>query len=131
MLGSLFLTGLALCAPLVRAADDDEPEYEDMGPAAFMWPPDRVWSAAADNTAPCGSVNDPTDRTDFPLGKLALSLSPYHLFGADMLTDDTEKGALALVAQDESWKIELSISYEESKSTIVTFPCVLLQPLTQ
>lgn len=66
----LFLTGLAIWAPLVTAADDnDEAEYDDMGPAAFMWPADRVWSAAADNTAPCGSVHDPANRTDFPMGK--------------------------------------------------------------
>lgn len=65
----LFLTSLALWAPLASAQDDDDAEFTDMGPAAFMWPADRVWSAAADNTAPCGSVADPSDRTDFPLRK--------------------------------------------------------------
>lgn len=63
----LFLTGLALWAPMATADDNDDPEYDDMGPAAFMWPPDRVWSAAADNTSPCGSVASPSNRTDFPL----------------------------------------------------------------
>lgn len=43
--------------------------HNDMGPAAFMWPPDRVWSAAADNHAPCGSVAGVGNRTEFPLGK--------------------------------------------------------------
>lgn len=59
------LTALALSVAVASAAD-----YEDMGPAAFMWPPDRVWSAAADNTAPCGSVASPGNRTDFPMGKI-------------------------------------------------------------
>ncbi|GJN75604.1 GPI anchored protein [Purpureocillium lilacinum] len=40
---------------------------EDMGPAAFMWPKDRVWSAAADNTAPCGSIAGAGNRTLFPM----------------------------------------------------------------
>lgn len=42
----------------------------EMGPAAFMWPPDRVWSAAADNTAPCGSIAKAGNRTRFPRGEL-------------------------------------------------------------
>lgn len=64
------LLGLALAARLAVAADA---EYTDMGPAAFMWPPDRVWSAAADNTSPCGSVSAPNNdnRTDFPLGNVS------------------------------------------------------------
>jgi len=41
----------------------------EMGPAAFMWPPDRTWSAATDNTAPCGSVGFVGNRTDFPLSE--------------------------------------------------------------
>lgn len=42
----------------------------EMGPAAFMWPPDRVWSAAADNTAPCGSIARVGNKTRFPLSEL-------------------------------------------------------------
>lgn len=56
--------GLAFVALSVHAA---ETSADDMGPAAFMWPPDRVWSAAMDNTAPCGSVAGVTNRTDFPM----------------------------------------------------------------
>lgn len=52
---------------------------EDMGPAAFMWPPDRVWNGQMDNTAPCGSVEDVTTRTNFPLGKPHLSCLPLVL----------------------------------------------------
>lgn len=62
------LSGLALSASLAFAADDDA-EYDDMGPAAFMWPPDRVWDAAVDNHAPCGSRAAPRNRTDFPMRK--------------------------------------------------------------
>ncbi|TQV95624.1 hypothetical protein V2A60_000809 [Cordyceps javanica] len=68
---------------------------ETIGPAAFMWPPDRVWSADADNTAPCGSIAGVQNRTTFPL----------------------QNGKISLVAQDESYDLELSISYlEEPKS---------------
>ncbi|OAQ99766.1 hypothetical protein LLEC1_07401 [Akanthomyces lecanii] len=67
----------------------------NIGPAAFMWPPDRVWSADADNTAPCGSIAGVQNRTAFPL----------------------QSGKIALVAQDESFDLELSISYlDEPKS---------------
>ena len=41
----------------------------DMGPAAFLWPPDRAWGAAQDNTAPCGSSAGVTNRTEFPLSE--------------------------------------------------------------
>ena len=40
---------------------------QSMGPVAFMWPPDRVWGATQDNTAPCGSVAGVSNRTNFPL----------------------------------------------------------------
>lgn len=43
---------------------------DNMGPAAFLWPPDREWNADADNTAPCGSTAGVGTRTEFPLGKL-------------------------------------------------------------
>jgi hypothetical protein len=45
-----------------------------MGPAAFMWPPDRVWSGDMDNQAPCGSRAAPGNRTKFPMSK---HWSPY------------------------------------------------------
>lgn len=44
---------------------------QEMGPAAFMWPPDRVWSAVADNTAPCGSIAGVSNRTQFPMRECA------------------------------------------------------------
>ncbi len=80
---------------------------EGMGPAAFMWPPDRVWSAAADNTAPCGSIAGIVNRTTFPLREsrsFVISITTH-------LTSSLENGKVALVAQDESYDIELAISY--------------------
>jgi hypothetical protein len=59
------MAGMALVVTAAYAAE--EAEYDNMGPAAFMWPADRVWSADADNTAPCGSTAGPGNRTDFPL----------------------------------------------------------------
>jgi hypothetical protein len=53
---------MGVYASHVRAA-----EATDMGPAAFLWPPDRAWGTAQDNTAPCGSSSGVTNRTDFPL----------------------------------------------------------------
>lgn len=52
-------------------------EGSSMGPVAFMWPNDRVWDAAHDNTAPCGSTAGPSNRTIFPLsqGSVALSIA--------------------------------------------------------
>ncbi|KAM3516678.1 hypothetical protein NHJ13051_009686 [Beauveria bassiana] len=73
----------------IRAAAKGPMTSETIGPAAFMWPPDRVWSADADNTAPCGSIAGVGNRTSFPL----------------------RNGKIALVAQDESYDLELAISY--------------------
>ncbi|KAL2207813.1 hypothetical protein CC79DRAFT_1368670 [Sarocladium strictum] len=69
--------------------------HDDMGPAAFMWPPDRVWSAAADNQAPCGSVAGVGNRTNFPLSG----------------------GQIALVTQDDAWDVELSVAHVDSPSS--------------
>lgn len=68
MLRNLLVVTLASFAlsqdapPTNASATDDE-----MGPAAFMWPPDRVWSGDVDNHAPCGSRADAGNRTEFPL----------------------------------------------------------------
>lgn len=55
-----------------------------MGPVAFMWPADRIWDAAHDNTAPCGSAVGPSNRTIFPLsqGSVALSIADDAYFVA-------------------------------------------------
>lgn len=60
------LAGAMLLAAPATAA------FDNMGPAAFMWPPDRPWSADADNTAPCGSDSGPVNRTSFPMSMKAV-----------------------------------------------------------
>ncbi|KAH7008535.1 hypothetical protein EDB80DRAFT_892951 [Ilyonectria destructans] len=82
------LGGLAAMVAFAYAATDYGTE-EEMGPAAFMWPADRVWAASMDNTAPCGSVASPGNRSEFPM----------------------QSAHVALVVQDESYAIQLSISY--------------------
>ncbi|OIW29734.1 hypothetical protein CONLIGDRAFT_680555 [Coniochaeta ligniaria NRRL 30616] len=83
---------------------------EDMGPAAFMWPSDRVWNAAMDNTAPCGSVDDVTTRTQFPL----------------------DGGVVALVAQDDSYSVTMSISFKNNPSSQSDFTYILTPiPITE
>src|SRR4051794_29356650 len=63
------LSGVAALAAHAYAATDYGSE-DEMGPAAFMWPADRVWSASMDNTAPCGSVASPGNRSEFPMSML-------------------------------------------------------------
>ncbi|KAH6887132.1 hypothetical protein B0T10DRAFT_530406 [Thelonectria olida] len=82
---------------MVTAATDDSystDTADQMGPAAFMWPKDRVWSASMDNTAPCGSVASVGNRSDFPLSN----------------------AKVALVDQYESYNVQLSISYLSNPS---------------
>ncbi|KZZ97413.1 hypothetical protein AAL_03377 [Moelleriella libera RCEF 2490] len=92
-----FLKSLAgVTAVLAASAMAANPTSStNMGPAAFMWPPDRSWSAAADNTAPCGSVDVVRNRTSFPL------------------TD----GKVSLLDQKEAFSVELSISYKENPAS--------------
>ncbi|KAM4060731.1 cytokine inducing-glycoprotein [Hirsutella rhossiliensis] len=68
---------------------------DHMGPAAFMWPPDRVWLGKMDNTAPCGSSAAPGVRTKFPLNG----------------------GLVALVAQDDYYDSKISISYSKDPAS--------------
>ncbi|KXS94961.1 hypothetical protein AC578_3837 [Pseudocercospora eumusae] len=58
---------VALLSGLVAAQNKDTTHSREMGPAAFMWPPDRPWSAEADNIPPCGSSSGVGNRTEFPL----------------------------------------------------------------
>ncbi|KAF2462020.1 hypothetical protein BDY21DRAFT_330284 [Lineolata rhizophorae] len=111
------LLAFALAAIQWVKADDDTPahgeeESEEMGPVAFMWPEDREWSASDDNTAPCGSSEEPGERTQFPL----------------------TRGALALVIQDDSWNVDVSIAYQNDPSensdfeTLITTRIAELDP---
>ncbi|KYK61661.1 hypothetical protein DCS_02804 [Drechmeria coniospora] len=86
-----FVCSLAGLAVLVLASlSAAQKNAEDMGPAAFMWPKDRVWSAAMDNTPPCGSVAGPGNRTQFPMSKPRPHIAE---------------------SANESWDAVLSISY--------------------
>lgn len=73
MLKRLLLLGLVTQA--IAADSDNNPSEasvtdDNMGPAAFMWPPDREWDSDVDNKAPCGSRASAGNRTEFPLSKL-------------------------------------------------------------
>lgn len=64
----LLLTPFLSSLPLAMGVETHgEEESKEMGPVGFMWPPDREWGAAQDNTPPCGSKEGVTERTDFPM----------------------------------------------------------------
>ncbi|KAF6812138.1 hypothetical protein CPLU01_14961 [Colletotrichum plurivorum] len=86
--------GLASLAAAQHTKQDDE-----MGPAAFMWPADRVWSGDMDNQQPCGSKSGVANRTKFPL------------IG----------GKVALVAQDDYYNTKISISYKNEPTDNIDF----------
>jgi hypothetical protein len=60
------LVGIVSTCALVQAVGEDDND-PTMGPAAFMWPSDRPWSADVDNVAPCGSSAGVGNRTNYPL----------------------------------------------------------------
>ncbi|KAF7293980.1 hypothetical protein MKEN_01461800 [Mycena kentingensis (nom. inval.)] len=75
----------------------------DMGPAAFLWPPDRAWAAAQDNTAPCGSSTGVVNRTEFPLAN----------------------GALAVILQDTSFEVKLAVAYGNNPTSNDNFTTIV------
>ncbi|KAK9320440.1 hypothetical protein V1517DRAFT_340736 [Lipomyces orientalis] len=93
---SLFI--LASTAGLVAAQAHGETGAQEMGPVAFLWPPDREWSDDMDNTGPCGSATNAVNRTEFPL------------------TD----GAVSLVMQDDAWDIDVAIYYGSDEAVSIT-----------
>ncbi|KIX09987.1 uncharacterized protein Z518_01068 [Rhinocladiella mackenziei CBS 650.93] len=103
MLGVRSLLFSGLCAVRSVLAQHGEEYAETMGPVAFMWPPDREWGAAQDNTAPCGSATAVVNRTEFPL----------------------LNGQVALVAQDESWSIQVAISHSNDPTSNDDFETVI------
>ncbi|KAF4586007.1 putative GPI anchored protein [Ophiocordyceps camponoti-floridani] len=72
---------------------------QHLGPAAFLWPPDRVWGSAAGHTAPCGSVTGVGNRTEFPL----------------------RNARVALVAQDDSWDAQIAIAFRADPKSDADF----------
>ncbi|KAF2169143.1 hypothetical protein M409DRAFT_20369 [Zasmidium cellare ATCC 36951] len=98
MYPSPLLIGTVLLQGLV-AAHGDSHSSSEMGPAAFMWPEDRPWSADADNTPPCGSSSGVGERTEFPL----------------------TNGRLALVTQDDTRAVHVGVSYDNDPQSITDF----------
>ncbi|KAJ5093323.1 hypothetical protein N7456_009184 [Penicillium angulare] len=92
-------TALLALASLYLTPSMAADEATDMGPAAFLWPPDRTWSKTADNTAPCGSNAGVENRTEFPL----------------------TNGEVSLVLQDESYNVNLAISYHNDPTSNIDF----------
>ncbi|KAL3474014.1 hypothetical protein BJX99DRAFT_248588 [Aspergillus californicus] len=90
-----YLALLVTLSSAIRAQSHGEEAAEEMGPVAFMWPPDRTWGAAYDNNGPCGSNTGVVNRTEFPL----------------------VNGQLALVIQDESWNVQIAVSHKSSPAT--------------
>ncbi|KAI9736628.1 MAG: hypothetical protein M1834_000832 [Cirrosporium novae-zelandiae] len=87
----------------VRGDDDDTVTADDMGPVAFLWPSDRTWSASQDNTAPCGSSAGVGNRTNFPL----------------------TGGYVSLVIQDDSWNVEVAVSYDNNPTSNSDFSMLI------
>ncbi|EFX02232.1 cytokine inducing-glycoprotein [Grosmannia clavigera kw1407] len=86
---ALFLVSGVIVGVLAEDIDSD------MGPAAFLFPSDRAYSASLDNTAPCGSVAQAGNRTDFPI----------------------TGGFVGLVDQEEAYDVQISISYSDNPLT--------------
>lgn len=95
---SILLSVLAVSAVLSNAQHGEGEEGSSMGPVAFLWPPDRVWDAQHDNTAPCGSSAGPSNRTIYPLSQ----------------------GAVALSIADEAWHVAFRLAVSDSKSASFT-----------
>ncbi|KAH7039682.1 uncharacterized protein B0I36DRAFT_378826 [Microdochium trichocladiopsis] len=104
-LGAAVLTFVPAAAQHQDIDQNGDGEADGMGPAAFMWPPDRVWLDFTDNTGPCGSPDGPGNRTAFPL----------------------VDGAVSLVQQDEAFGVQISISYSNDPKSESDFQ-VLISP---
>ncbi|KAK8199776.1 hypothetical protein HDK77DRAFT_210567 [Phyllosticta capitalensis] len=104
-------TSLCLLAalPLALAAHGDGAEGTIMGPVDFLWPTYRVWSAAYDNNAPCGSNASVTNRTEFPL----------------------EQGSVALTIAQEAWNIEFHIAYGNNPTSQSDFQEQVVSNVTE
>jgi len=93
------LSGLASAIP--KAIPDASPLKHGssfantMGPVTFLYPETRQWAADVDNIAPCGSNSGVRNRSEFPL-------------------DD---GFIAFIAKYQSYKVKLSISYNENPTS--------------
>ncbi|KAL2760965.1 hypothetical protein ACRALDRAFT_1059317 [Sodiomyces alcalophilus JCM 7366] len=81
------------------AVASSETTSDRMGAGAFVWPPDRPWINGHDEIAPCGSTDGVGERTPFPL----------------------TNGKLALVTQDATRAVHISVSYKDDPKTMDDF----------
>lgn len=99
LLAAGFFAGLVSASP--KAIPDASPLKHGssyavtMGPVTFLYPETRQWSEDVENIAPCGSNAGIQNRSDFPL-------------------DD---GFISFIAKYKSYKIKLSISYNENPTS--------------
>ncbi|KUJ17811.1 uncharacterized protein LY89DRAFT_684741 [Mollisia scopiformis] len=100
---SYAFAALPVFIQLALGAHGDGAEGTVMGPVAFLWPSDRVWSAAYDNVGPCGSSSSVTNRTEFPLGSI---------------------GSIELTIADESYNLAVRIAYGNDPATQEDFQAV-------
>lgn len=103
---------------------------EEMGPAAFLWPPDRAWSAHIDNHAPCGSVEGPGKRVEFPLSMSTRTI-PLPSIAGTLTSIPQAGGRISLVAQDDSYETMIGISYKNGKPHPILYPPQHLTPPPQ
>ncbi|CAK7209811.1 hypothetical protein SCUCBS95973_000567 [Sporothrix curviconia] len=82
------IAAIPLFAGLAQAATST------MGHAGFTWPTPRAWSDTSDQSSPCGAEDGVGERTKFPL----------------------TNGAVALQINDEAFKVNMAISYNENPS---------------
>lgn len=99
LLAASLLTGLVSASPKAVPAASPLKHGSSyaltMGPVTFLYPETRQWSEDVDNIAPCGSNAGVQNRSDFPL-------------------DD---GFVAFIAKYNSYKVRLSISYNENPTS--------------
>ncbi|KAL1895490.1 hypothetical protein Sste5346_005298 [Sporothrix stenoceras] len=94
---ALVIAGLA--ARTTRAEDIDS----NLGAAGFLFPTEREYSASADTTAPCGSVAQVGNRTNFPI----------------------TGGFVGLVDQEEAYSVSVSISYSSNPTSLDEFETLI------
>ncbi|KAJ8108042.1 hypothetical protein OPT61_g8447 [Boeremia exigua] len=108
MRASLFSFVAALAALGNAQTHGEGEEGKTMGPVAFMWPPDRIWDAQHDNTAPCGSAAGPSNRTIYPLSQ----------------------GAVALSIADDAWHVAFRLAVSDNPTTQADFDDQVVRNIT-
>ncbi|KAL7958892.1 hypothetical protein V8C34DRAFT_304437 [Trichoderma compactum] len=74
-----------------------------MGAATFGWPPPRLWDDTTESISPCGSLDDPSDRTNFT----------YY------------KGHVLLLTQAKAWNLRLGASYTSRPQKTADFSPIM------